>query len=195
MLDKFSVDSALNNSFIEIGEYLYNKLKSEFINNRTIIFLCIGSDRSTGDSLGPLVGHNLKNFRNNSKNIYVYGSLDCPIHCQNLYDTLNKIYLNFDNPFIVAIDAALGACQNVGKVLISDSPLLPGLALEKNLTPVGNMSLIGVVNISSKSQFIILQNTRLNTVFHLAESISKGILYSINKLIEYNSPSLFSNNI
>ena len=26
-----------------------------------VIFLCIGTDRSTGDSLGPLVGHKLRN--------------------------------------------------------------------------------------------------------------------------------------
>ena len=26
---------------------------------RPLIFLCIGSDRATGDSLGPLVGHQL----------------------------------------------------------------------------------------------------------------------------------------
>lgn len=195
MLNKISVDSTINNSFIDIGEYLYYKLKSEFDKNRPIVFLCIGSDRSTGDSLGPLVGHNLKNVRDNSKNIYVYGSLNYPIHCQNLQDTLNKIYTNFNDPFIVGIDAALGEFQNVGKVLINNSPLLPGLALEKDLTPVGELSIIGVVNINSKSQFMVLQNTRLNTVFNLAEAISKGILYSINKLIEYNSPSLFSNKI
>lgn len=195
MSHEFLIDSTLNNSFIDIGEYLYNRLKSEFISNRPIIFLCIGSDRSTGDSLGPLVGHNLKNFRNNTNNIYVYGSLNHPIHCQNLKSTLDKIDANFDNPFIVAIDAALGIVQNVGKVLIDEKPIFPGLALDKNLSPIGNLSIIGVVNISSKSQFMVLQNTRLNTVFDLAESISKGILYSINKLIEHNSPPIISTNI
>ena len=28
-----------------------------------VIFLCIGTDRSTGDSLGPLVGHKLRKCR------------------------------------------------------------------------------------------------------------------------------------
>ena len=26
---------------------------------RGVVFLCIGTDRSTGDSLGPLIGHKL----------------------------------------------------------------------------------------------------------------------------------------
>ena len=44
--------------------------------NREVIILCIGSDRSTGDSLGPLVGHELNKYHLN--NITVYGTLEDP---------------------------------------------------------------------------------------------------------------------
>lgn len=178
----FSIDGIENNSFNEIGEYLYNNLKPILDDNRTIIFLCIGSDRSTGDSLGPLVGHNIKDFKN--KNIYIYGSLYYPIHSQNLEHILEKIHESFNNPYIVAIDASLGSFQNVGKVFIENKPLFPGLALNKDLPSVGDLSITGVVNVSGKFEFMVLQNTRLYTVVTLAESIAKGISYSIDKLID-----------
>lgn len=182
-MDKiFSIDGIDNDSFNEVGEHLYNNLKPILDDNRTIIFLCIGSDRSTGDSLGPLVGHNIKEFKN--KNIYVYGSLYYPVHSQNLDDILKKIYESFNNPYIVAIDASLGSLQNVGRVFIENKPLFPGLALNKDLPPVGNLSLTGVVNVSGNFEFMVLQNTRLYTVVTLAEFIAKGISYSIDKLID-----------
>ena len=52
----FELDSLLPNSHHELGEYLYIKLKNIIAENRPIIFLCIGTDRATGDSLGPLIG-------------------------------------------------------------------------------------------------------------------------------------------
>lgn len=69
----FYVDSLSPNSSHELGEYLYMKLKDILIENRPIIFLCIGTDRATGDSLGPIIGYKLKNIER--KNIYIYGSL------------------------------------------------------------------------------------------------------------------------
>lgn len=67
----FELDSLLPNSHHELGEYLYIKLKNIIAENRPIIFLCIGTDRATGDSLGPLIGYKLKNL--SQKNIYIYG--------------------------------------------------------------------------------------------------------------------------
>lgn len=49
----FCVDSLSPNSSHELGEYLYIKLKDIFIENRPIIFLCIGTDRATGDFIRP----------------------------------------------------------------------------------------------------------------------------------------------
>lgn len=45
---------------------------------KEIIILCIGSDRITGDSLGPLIGQQLSRHR--WKNIHIYGTLDTPVH-------------------------------------------------------------------------------------------------------------------
>ena len=117
----FELDSLLPNSHHELGEYLYIKLKNIIAENRPIIFLCIGTDRATGDSLGPLIGYKLKNL--SQKNIYIYGSLEYPVHSVNLVDILNKIDSSFKNPFIIGIDASLGNVQQIGKIFIEDLPL------------------------------------------------------------------------
>ena len=174
----FYVDSLSPNSSHELGEYLYMKLKDILIENRPIIFLCIGTDRATGDSLGPIIGYKLKNIER--KNIYIYGSLEYPVHSINLAEVLNKIKTSFINPFIIGIDASLGSVQNIGKVFIEDSPLHPGLALDKDLPEVGEMNIKGVVNISGNLDFMMLQNTRLFVVMSLADCISNAIIYFIH---------------
>jgi putative sporulation protein YyaC len=167
---------------------LLNELQPILYDHRAIIFVCIGSDRSTGDSLGPLVGYKLKYLSKN--NIYVYGTLENPIHAKNIVNTLDEINSDFKNPYIVAIDSCLGSLNNIGKVFIQKKPLLPGLALNKQLPGVGEMSITGIVNISGSFEFLVLQNTRLNTVMNLADSISKGIYYFILKSLDNSNTNL-----
>ena len=83
--------------------------------------------------------------------------------------------------------------QNIGKIFIKDSPLLPGLALNKDLPPVGNMSITGIVNISGQFEFLVLQNTRLYTVMILADVISKAI-YHFYLTCTNNNIKKFSDN-
>lgn len=68
-----------------------------------VIFLCIGTDRSTGDSLGPLVGHKLRKCR--LKKAAVIGTLDKPVHAMNLEVYAAYIRTHFPDHVIVAIDA------------------------------------------------------------------------------------------
>src|SRR5690625_2282795 len=60
-----------------------------------IVAICIGTDRSTGDSLGPLTGTFLSRFR--PKNIHVYGTLHHPVHALNLEEHLREIKQTFFN--------------------------------------------------------------------------------------------------
>lgn len=174
MCDNFSVDSSLPTAYIKIKEYLTKELKS-IVNNRPIVILCIGTDRSTGDSLGPIVGYKLKHL--SVDNIYIYGTLENPVHAKNLSNILEKISCYFSNPYIIAIDSCLGSLTNIGKIFIKKGPLHPGLALNKDLPPIGEMSITGIVNISGSFEFLVLQNTRLYTVMNLADSISRGIYH------------------
>jgi putative sporulation protein YyaC len=183
----FNVDSTNPNSFVQIRDYLYKELTPIIKSNRSIIFLCIGTDRSTGDSLGPLIGYKLRYLK--KKNFYIYGDLTNPIHSKNLEIITSRIYENFENPFIIAIDACLGSFQNIGKVFIDKSPLHPGLAVNKNLPPIGDMSITGIVNISGSFEFMVLQNTRLYTVMTLADCMSAGIYHFILKSLGNNNSS------
>lgn len=188
----FEIDSLSPNSYIDIGEFLYNNLIEIVDERKPIIFLCIGTDRCTGDSLGPIVGYKLKSYTKDISNkfFYIYGSLESPVHANNLSDIINKIQSNFIDPYIIAIDSSLGKTSNIGKVFIDKKPVFPGLALNKDLPPIGDLSITGIVNISGNYDFLILQNTRLYTVMSLADSISKGIFYTINKI--YKNPNILS---
>lgn len=140
-----------------------------------IIFLCIGTDRSTGDSLGPLIGHKIMNIKSNS--VYVYGTLENPVHAKNLDKIMDDINLNHSNPFVIAVDACLGKMEHVGSVSIGEGPIIPGSALKKELMPVGNIHVVGIVNLGGFMDFLILQNTRLFLVMKMVDFISSGIKY------------------
>lgn len=181
MVNKIILDSMSSDCTFKlrdtISQYIFPIIKS----SRPIVVLCIGTDRSTGDSLGPLVGNKIKFLVRNK--IHVYGSLECPVHAKNLCETIDEINYSYTNPYIIAIDACLGSLQNVGKIIVEEKPLSPGAAMNKNLPKVGDLSITGVVNISGAFEFMVLQNTRLYTVMMLADAISKGLYHSILKTI------------
>lgn len=108
-------------------------------------------------------------------NFKIYGDLKNPIHAKNINYVLSEIYSTYNNPYIIAIDACLGDLLNVGTVSLDEKPIYPGAAFNKNLPPIGDLSITGTVNIRSKFQLSTLQNTRLFTVMTLADTISKGI--------------------
>jgi len=48
----------------KFADALYMLISNSFKNNdyKSIVFVCIGTDRSTGDSLGPLVGYKINDI-------------------------------------------------------------------------------------------------------------------------------------
>lgn len=138
---------------------------------RPLISFCIGSDRSTGDSLGPLVGYMLQQKQPHNK--YVFGTLDNPVHATNLKDKLSYINGSYKNPIIIAIDACLGKIDSVGNVAYVTGPLRPGAAVNKDLPPVGDMAISGIVNVGGFMEYLVLQNTRLSLVMSMADKIAK----------------------
>lgn len=181
MLNKTIIDSMDRNSVYQLRDLLSNEINAVFKESRPVILLCIGTDRSTGDSLGPLVGDKLSFLIRNS--LVLFGNLENPIHAKNLSSTIEKINFTYKNPYIIAVDACLGSIQNVGSIIVESKPLYPGSAVNKNLPPVGDLSITGIVNVSGALEFMVLQNTRLFTVMHLADIISKGIYHSVIKTI------------
>jgi len=174
-----SVDISKPFPFIYFTTYFEEVFKRNYDSSYsdTVIF-CIGTDRSTGDCLGPLVGSKLKDMK--LKNVHVYGSLEEPVHAKNLEEYLSQLS-KFSKPFVIAIDACLGRIDRVGFISIKEGPLTPGAGVNKKLPSVGNMSIVGIVNVSGFMETIVLQNTRLSLVMNLANVISGGIRYNLWK--------------
>lgn len=178
------IDSSATNAFAMLSEAVYKHIKACRTDNNEIVFACIGTDRSTGDSLGPIIGHRLKGLRHDM--VYVFGTLDTPVHAKNIEEVTKEIYQKYNNPFVIAIDACLGKVNHVGQIIVGQGPIKPGSAVNKDLRPIGDMHITGIVNFSGFMDFMILQNTRLCTVMKMAELISDGIKYVIWKISKDN---------
>lgn len=145
--------------------------------DREIVLVCIGSDRATGDCLGPIVGHKLRlhERRYNKKGFHLYGTLEKPIHAKNLEATVNFIQLYHPEALIIAIDASLGISDHVGYVTLGEGALNPGVGVDKNLPAVGDIFITGIVNLSGFGGQMLLQTTHLNLVMQLADFIALGL--------------------
>ncbi len=139
-----------------------------------LVFLCIGSDRITGDSLGPYIGYQLS--RCSLSNIVVYGTLEEPVHALNLSRTLNTIRKEHPNSLVVAIDASLGAKKHLGYITVGNGSICPGAGVRKELPAVGDVYITGIVCASGFLEQLSLQNTRLSFVISMADVITEAIL-------------------
>lgn len=150
-------------------------------NDRPLVFLCIGSDRATGDSLGPLVGQRLSDALNRTtKKTAVYGTLYQTVHAGNLADTLTKIQNRFSDPYIIAIDASLGIAEHVGYVTLGNGSLRPGIGVSQALPSAGDIHITGIVNYTTQNNHLTLQTTNLRTVMELSGFIAEGILRALH---------------
>ncbi len=143
---------------------------------REYIVVAIGTDRSTGDALGPLTGTYLKQMQ--LKHMGIFGTLHKPVHAQNLDNYIKKINAEYRKPYIIAIDACLGKSSSIGKITLGTGPLSPGAALNKSLPIIGDLHITAVVNVSGFMEYAVLQNTRLSIVSDMATTIAtvlKGV--------------------
>lgn len=159
---------------------LVNRLSSmleELADNRPIVVVCVGTDRSTGDSLGPLIGTSLSKYR--SPHFALFGTLEDPVHAMNLDDTLLEINRRFHKPFVIGIDACLGQVSSVGCIQVGVGPVRPGAGVNKDLPPVGDIHITGIVNVGGFMEYFVLQNTRLHLVMKMADIISLSLFTAI----------------
>ncbi|MGV8145374.1 MAG: spore protease YyaC [Alkaliphilus sp.] len=161
-----------------LGNHLLEYYQAPY---KELVFLCIGTDRSTGDSLGPIIGYKLENMILPKKNIHIIGTLKNPVHAKNLENKIKTIYNSYNHPFIVAIDACLGNSARIGFVKVAKGPLKPGAGVNKKLPQIGDLHITGIVNTCGYMEYLVLQNTRLFLVMEMAETIAKGIKFSLWK--------------
>lgn len=145
-----------------------------------LLILCIGSDRSTGDALGPLVGSMLAKTVA-SLHVHIFGTLGSPVHAQNLPHTLGYIQEAFPSSLTLAVDASLGKKEQVQHLEMGRGSLQPGTAVRKKLPAVGDIYIKGVVNAGGAMGFAILQCTRLHVVMQMAEFIAAGTTKTLQR--------------
>lgn len=145
--------------------------------NPETLFVCIGTDRSTGDALGPLVGSLL--LEGGLPEAWVVGTLANPVHATNMGTVLAMLRHRRPRPVTVAVDACLGRADNVGMVALGTGALRPGAGVKKELPPVGDLYITGNVNVGGFMEYFVLQNTRLSLVMDMARVIAAGLLQAL----------------
>ncbi|PWI56819.1 spore protease YyaC [Sulfoacidibacillus thermotolerans] len=151
------------------------ELLSERPAGSNIVVMCIGTDRSTGDALGPLVGSELTE---RTHDFVLYGTLDLPVHAVNLEQTIARVQRSIEQPYIIAIDACLGQVANIGQISVARGALQPGAGVHKQLPSVGDIHITGIVNVGGFMEYFVLQNTRLSIVFRMANVIADALSYA-----------------
>lgn len=170
--EKF-VQWKLNSKLLE----LIQGVDKEYSN---ISVICIGTDRSTGDSYGPLTGHMLSKL--SLIEFSLHGTLEKPVHALLLPEVLTGI--DTENSLVIAVDAGLGDLQMVGSIGMGNEPVKPGSGLGKNLPSVGDISITGIVAMGGIAPFIMLQNTSLGLVYEMAEKTFFAIQYALRAVQE-----------
>lgn len=137
------------------------------------VILCIGSDRVTGDCLGPITGQMLVEL---GVNAFVYGTLDKPVTALNLRDCISHIKSVHQDKKVLAIDSSVGKLSDVGKIRVAFGSIAPGSADGKNLPKVGDVSITATVTDPVSTP---LGAVRLGIVYSLARSIATRIVQGL----------------
>lgn len=140
------------------------------------VILCIGSEKICGDSLGPLVGTYLKSKY--EVDAYVYGTIERPINKLNLSEYLSNVKRYHKDSKVIAIDAALGRAEDVGRIKVIEGGLYPGGVMEKG-EKVGDVGIMGIVNYYEKNFMRQLLNVEFEFIEELAEKIAMTLKISI----------------
>ncbi|MGM0409387.1 MAG: spore protease YyaC [Bacillota bacterium] len=157
-----------------------NLYELNYNSSKNLIIVCVGTDRSTGDSLGPLTGSILE--RRVKNRVDIWGNINNPVHAKNLDKTIQKIRQTNTFPFIIAIDAGLGKKSSIGAIDVKKGPLKPGTGVNKKLTKIGDMHITALVNVGGYMEYLVLQSTRLSVVIKMANIIANALELCVDKL-------------
>jgi len=165
---------------------LSDLLVKHYLNNpnyNEIVVICIGTNRYSGDSLGPLVGSRLFERLEGHPHVHIYGTLDKPVHALNLEKTIAHIGNHHSRAYIIAVDACLGQYYKIGTLQLVEEPLQPGAALSKQLPPIGHIHMKGVINNFGPLNHKVLEHTSLTFVQEMSAVISRILVKSCKDIV------------
>jgi putative sporulation protein YyaC len=136
-------------------------------------FLCIGTDRLTGDSFGPLVGSILAGL---GLDVPVAGTLACPVHAENLAARARELAERGCRP-LVAVDACVGS--EPGVLEVAWDALRPRFG---DLPAVGEICLKGTVLVPPQKKSVLsgLGSVRLWLVLRMACVAALAVAHALD---------------
>lgn len=160
----------------ELSSSLLSEYLKPFLIKDTVL-MCIGTDKCIGDCLGPLVGTLLKK---KPFPLPIYGTLKSPVHALNINNKTHYIKKMHPSSFIIAIDACLSDEDRIGNIEIRHGPIYPGKGIGKKLPPIGDLSIVGIVDAVNNSKNLSLHSIRLSFIMEMAEVICEAFTLAVN---------------
>jgi len=184
-IDKSYFNSENKNSIKKMSNYLRMGITYYKKNNQKIKIFNIGTPKSKGDSLAPIVGSKLLEY---NLDVEIIGDLNNPVHAKNIEE---KIRDNIsENDFVIAVDACLGVLNHIGYITIAQGQMSPGTGVNKQLPNIGDISIAGITNVDSGNKeinFFNLYNSDLFMIDKMAEIIAESLY---NAITEVKNPLL-----
>ena len=144
---------------------------------KNLVFLCIGTTKIIGDSIGPKVGDKLKN---QGVNAYVYGNSQRQVPAINVDDYAKMIKARHKDDIVIVIDSALGKLKDIGAIKVTQNGIKPGGAFDKNKERIGDIGILAVVGDADGNRMQELKDRDENFISHLVDKVAefaKGLLF------------------
>ena len=138
--------------------------------------MCIGSEKVSGDMLGPLVGTILK--EEYLLDAYIYGTTTRSVNGLNISKYIRLINNIHKNSLIISIDAAVGRQEEIGTIKLKYEGINAGAALGMN----NRINGIGIVGVVAEKKGEVLSNL-LEANYCMVERMGRKIASIIYKSI------------
>jgi putative sporulation protein YyaC len=169
------IEKRKDGKFFESGE-MPEKRK----NKPLPVVMCIGSDRVSGDLLGPAVGKKLVEY---NLRAYVYGVTGRNINGANIdfYDGFIR-EVHKDSK-VVAVDACLGAEKEIGKIKVGNRGVGAGHAVRKTGKRYGDIGIVGIVAENAEDNVMQLLSVEVSLVEELSARIAEYLAENLERLV------------
>ncbi len=168
------------NDFVKEFERNLDDLNEGYSN---IIFLCIGTSKIIGDSIGPVIGSRLKEVENEI--VQVYGTTDNMVNFINAKEIIESIYSGYEKPYIITIDSTLSNSKEKGDIVLGKGYIKIGKALEKSICFYSNINIKCIVGNSynhMQKNLEELSNVKLPDIVNMASIVTCGVKKVLEKV-------------
>ncbi|MFQ7078526.1 MAG: DUF1256 domain-containing protein [Christensenellaceae bacterium] len=117
----------------------------------------------------------MRKYNTQGLNCFLYVTLSAPVTAKDNKYMRTFLRETHRGRKVIAVDAAVGSEGDIGLIKVNDAPLFPGAGANKKLGSIGDLSVMGIVAEKSLLSYGLLNTTRLNLVYSMAEIISDGL--------------------